>query len=496
MKKRYSDQEMRQIMKRDLEIPEVVENKIEDAYSQIDALGGTKMRKYKKHRQLVILAAVLVVLCVGTLAGFAANGYFQKTVEKEADKLSYHFEINYDLTPYDIEVSPGYLPDGYELKEPDSPYGGKVHNDETGKGITMLPYNLASLDEMSSNDLLQFKDVTNVEELTIQNMDADLITTNNEIYGEGKSLFLFNEKDGYVVQVWTDGGITDDDLKKVAETMEIKKLDTQVAYKTEEEKKTEEEQMQAQMEKDRAFVEKGVTKESIHKIGEEVHNPWVEKLTDEPNMFGETLDSFGDIRYTVEDVQVLDALPLSEYPAEFYEDYENQIAPLLNEDGTLKPYERVKRTFSVDGSGDEEEIIETVNSKFVVVKMRLRNMRDVPTRFEWDIAPILTHLTAREDGGFDYPEYDFTPVDYDTNQIHGRFTSNGIHACYFDAPYFTEGIERLKDFTFVPIEANQELEYTVIYLADEDQLENMLLQFYYGYSDENNTPVQCYVKIS
>lgn len=496
MKKRYSDREMRQIMQKDLEIPEVVQKKIQGAYEQIEAPAVSPVRRGRRNKRFLILAAVLVVVCAGVLAGFAANGYFQKTVQKEGDKLSYHFTIDYDLTPYDIEVAPGYLPEGYELKGPDSPYSGKIHNDETGKGITMLPYNLASLDELEDNNLLNFEDVTNVEELTIQNMEADLITTESKRYGEGKSLFLFNEKDGYAIQVWTDGGISDEDLKKTAETMEIKKLDTQVAYKTEEEKRKETEKQEVLRQKDEEIYAAGIKKENVHRIGEEVHNPMIEGLTDEPDMYGMTLDSAGDIRYTVEEVKILDSLPSSEYPQEYYRDYENEAAPILNEDGTLKPYERAKAKVDEVGLGKGDEVIETINSRFLVVKMKAKNKRNVETPNEENIAPVLTHLTEREDGNYSFPEFELSPVDYNTNQIRGRIVANGVGAFYFDAPYFTEGAERLKDFTFCKLEANQELEYTVIYAVDEDELEDMCMQFYYGYSDEDQRPYQCYVKIS
>ena len=496
MKRKYSDQEMRRIMKKELEIPPVVEERIKSAYEQIEVPAATSMKKYKRHKRFLILAAVLVVACVGVLAGFAANGYFQKTVSKEGEKLSYHFEIDYELTPYDVEVSPGYLPDGYELKGPDSPYGGKIHNDETGKGITMLPYNLASLDEFRDNDMLTFDHVKSVEELTVQNMEAHLITTESKLDGEGKSLFIFNQKDGYVIQLWTDGGISDDDLKKTADTMKIHVLDTQVAYRTEEEKKAEAEELESVRQRDEEIYAAGIQAENVHQIGEEVHNPMVESLTDEPDEYGLTLDSLGDVRYTVEDVKVLDSLPASEYPQEYYRDYEKEVAPVLKEDGTLKPYERAKFDVDTRGLGMGEEEIETVNSKFLVVRMKLRNMRSVETPSEEDIAPVLTHLIKREDGDYDYPRTEFRPVDYDTDHIRSRFVMNGVGAFYFDAPYFTEGIDRLKDFTFVKLEANQELEYTLVYAVDEDELKDMCLQFYYGYSDEKQRPYQCYVKIS
>lgn len=496
MKRKYSERQMKRIMKQNLEIPENVDQKIKDTYEKLGVPKTVPMRTYRRHRRCVAAAAVLIAASTVTVVGFAANGYFQKIVEQDADKLSYHFTIDYDLTPYDIEVKPGYLPEGYKMMGEDSPYGGKIRNEEEDAGISIIPYNLARLDELTEDNPLSYDHVTEVKKLTIQGMDADMIKTESKSGARGADIFMFNEKEGYAVQVYSDGKLSDDDLEKVAETLEIKVLDTQISYKTEEEKKTEKEQAESMRDKDKEIYLSGVKKENVHSVGEQVHNPEVESLTDVPNMYGMTLDSYGDIRYTVESVDILDSLPASDYPSEYYRDFENEAAPALNEDGTLKPYTRVKTMFSLDGDDATEEIDENVKSKFIVVKMKLQNTRNTEPMTEVDVAPVLTHLTEREDGDYNYPTFSFGPADYNSAQIHSRYMIAGAGAFYFNAPYYTEGTERLKDFTFYKPGAGEELEYTLVYAADEDELDNMCLQFYSGYSDEENRFVQCYVKIS
>ena len=53
---------------------------------------------------------------------------------------------------------------------------------------------------------------------------------------------------------------------------------------------------------------------------------------------------------------------------------------------------------------------------------------------------------------------------------------------YFDKIYHTDGIERVKDFHFVPMEPGEELEYTLVYVVDEDQLDRAFFQFYSEYN--------------
>ena len=47
-----------------------------------------------------------------------------------------------------------------------------------------------------------------------------------------------------------------------------------------------------------------------------------------------------DIRFVVNSVEVADSISLAEYPKENFIDYENEMSPWMNEDGTLKSHDR------------------------------------------------------------------------------------------------------------------------------------------------------------
>ena len=48
---------------------------------------------------------------------------------------------------------------------------------------------------------------------------------------------------------------------------------------------------------------------------------------------------------------------------------------------------------------------------------------------------------------------------------------------YFDKQ-FSEGIQGMKAGLFVPLAPGEEMEYTLVYVVDEDQTANIYLQFY------------------
>ena len=92
--------------------------------------------------------------------------------------------------------------------------------------------------------------------------------------------------------------------EKVAENLQIKKLDTQIAYKTAQEKMREEKWKHAE----ETSRSKSISKELIRNIGIEMTDP----------NFG-NLSYAEDIRYTVEDVQILDAISFEEFPKENFD---------------------------------------------------------------------------------------------------------------------------------------------------------------------------------
>ena len=120
---------------REEKLPQVVEDRLQEAYDIIRKEERKKMRKKKitdsdaqtrtarrtsrtmkqqpKTYRRWIGAAAAVVLAVAIPSGvYAAVSYFQRNVQEEADSLTYEFDLNYDLIPGEYQVKAGYLPEG------------------------------------------------------------------------------------------------------------------------------------------------------------------------------------------------------------------------------------------------------------------------------------------------------------------------------------------------------------------------------------------------
>lgn len=490
MSREYSKKEIKKILSDDLKLPESVEERIQDTYQMLGVNEKVSMRYTKKRRWMVGFAAAAVMVAGTSVVVVAANKFLSAELMKEDEKVKYELHVDREKEAHEIKVTAGYLPEGYELKE-DGPYGGKIHNDETGGGITILPMNAAELDEairLGSNGYLEFDDEDYVKEIDLNGQKANVFASDGFHVDSDKSIkmvFLFNEEHGYGVEVWSESDLTQEEIIKVAEDLKIEVLDSVVPYKTEEELAEMKESTEKYAAEDAARYKEGVSADHIFSIGDEIQNPVFD--SESPMM----AEGISDLRFTVESAEIVDKLPTDQYSTDHYSDYEGEIKPWLNEDGTLKQHDRyVEQRDSngfYGGGRDADLVLEKTGSKFVVVKMKVKNYS---TESKYDsedafLSPYLTTLTERNDGTYAYPDKSYYSANENYSLQWGA-DDGASFPVYFDAPYYTEGVQRLKHFNFRPIEPGEELEYTLAYVVDDDQLDQLYLQFFSGYYDDNN----------
>lgn len=475
MGKEYSEKEIRNILKEEAELPKCVEEKIQRTYREIHMDAKVEMRYMKSYRaRKVMVAAAVLILAVG-LVGFAANVLLKVNIKEDTKHVSYEVEVNRQREAHAIEVTPTYMPEGYVQTAADGPYGGKWRNEETDCGITIAPFNAAELYLMSQTNETFFEseleDTTYLKEIEINGMRQDIFLSDSPYQDSEKSrinLFLSNEEYGYMVWISSESTLSQDEILKVAEGLKIEVLDETVAYATDEEiealKKDEEMARQKEAEEEALREEYGIPSENIHQIGEKISNPFIEKGMAE---------SYGDIEYTVESVEITDSLDPQQYPVENYTDYE-AVTPWINEDGTLKPHLR----YEYDSKSGEELGLQEVTSKFVVVKMKAKNVSDVTNEYV-SAAPGLSVHKMREDGNPSWYNRMFLSGNEDYSLQWGAGWGANF-PIYFDGRYFTEGIEAIKSAFYVPLESQEEISYTLVYVADEDVLDEVYLRFDFG----------------
>ncbi|MRM90310.1 DUF4367 domain-containing protein [Faecalicatena contorta] len=495
LKNEYSKKKIERILQQDVEIPEKIENRIQDTYEQL-GIGKKVAMKYTRKRRTWAAVAAVAVLAVGmSVVTLAASKFLSANLVENENSVKYDFQVDREKEAHKISVEATYIPEGYTLYGEDSPYGNKWHNEANGGALSVIPYNAADLDYLERTgavDVMSYSKDSHLDTLEISGMKTDVFV-NDSFYTDSeetvKRIYLFNEEYGYGIMVWSESDLPAEEIVKVAEGLKIEVLEETVPYMTD----AELQDMEAYAKGCAKSYQTGVAADDIYAIGDEISDPNI-MMED-----GQQIDGTDDVRFTVQDAEILDALPLSEYPAENFASYD-EVAPWMEEDGTLKPHERYRYTIDEDGTESQDGVLETVKSKYVVVKMKAKNYSDVQSESNQimgiSIAPDLTTLIPREDGSCAYPADSFRSA----NEGYGMqwLSNNGSSfPIYYDDIYYTEGIERMKSAFFRPMSAGEEIEYTLVYVADEDQLDNLYLRIFAGGTNADGSAITTpYVRIS
>ena len=489
--KEYSEKEMEQILKSDMEVPEYVNERIQDTYKSLGIQSGGTVKYRKKHRAWTTVAAAAALVAGLSITGFAASRLLSVSVSDKDGKVQYAVQVDNEKPAHKIEVEPTYMPEGYELGDENSPFGGKWHNNSTGGGITIIPINAAELylqQELGDSPTGKFSTEDYREEINLDGQKLGVFVSDDSYVDSEdtvKNIYLFNEEEGYMIQVWSKSDLPAEELLKVAKGLKVTVLDETVPYATQAEIEAELQARENWNKENKIRNAAGVDADRIYAVGDAIGNPYAQDEEEVARM--KEAGIWGDVLYTVVSAEVKDSISPDEYPAENFINYD-EVAPWMNEDGTLKPHERYRCEECTGMTG--EGTLETANSKYVVVKMKARNVGETDVE-DASIAPDLTTLIPGEDGGYAYPTTQFHSAN---ENYHMQWGSNGGSSfpIYYDDMCYTEGTQRLKHSLFRPMAAGEEREYTLIYVVDEDQTDNLYLEFY-SWENGMETP---YVKIT
>ena len=480
-----NDKDLKEKLNKHITLPEHVEGKMNEAYQQIrvrSSMENSKVVAYQKlkFRRWMTVAATFTLMIATTVGVLAANGFFSREIVKNEDSTTYKFDIDYELKPGKFELTPGYIPAGYYEREE-----GKYwpDNDEHS-GITVAVNSTTDIEKL--NEKLQSSRQL-LETTTIGNSEADILVDDKTEPDKGmKEIYIFNSEEGYVAWVWGDNGTPLADVKKFAEELVVTRIADGV-YETAEEKterqnREQEEQaaMEGWMEQEEAIREAGISESDLFAIGQE----GIKEIEYEDGILTKT------VGYTIESAEFVDNI--KDYdPANFY-NYE-EVSPWLNEDGSLKPYLRIEDTVG-DGKASSFTDAVMVNQSLlkVIVKAKRYNEENVYAPEDELMTPLdgrLIHLEKKTDGNYTWGSTHSMPAEGQNYNL--KYDEMPI---YIDSPQFTEGDKRTHSFFYRDLAVGEEIEYTLVFVVDEDQKDSLALDFNGFSSMEIEKPVWFKIK--
>ncbi|MCI8861665.1 MAG: DUF4367 domain-containing protein [Lachnospiraceae bacterium] len=459
-----------QVLKQSIPVSKITEDKIQAAYDIVRAKSrqkakATPMRSRRSLRHVWAAGLAAALIAVSGLGVMASMGYFTKNVQEADGKVSYSFEVNYELKPVEVKAEPTYLPEGM-IKQEEGKY---FFEGNYGHGISIMPMNMVNID--AQKEMLDFSHVEQVEKTTIGNMEAHIITYQEpDKYLTGEDLFLFNPEDGYVIRIFADYGVLAEEVKKVAEGLKITVTESEdLTYgltPEEQQKQAAAEAGDAQWE---SLVEKGVTIDQITKPGETLK-----------------CEGYG-ASYTVNDVKIYDSLfDVPGYTEQGVYDLE-RLSPWLNADGTHKSYQRMH----LDQEG---EILEetTATPKFLAVQVTAEQyigydeFSDGSTQDSTALDARLVYVEKRADGTWNFRKDTYEAVPGERYEL-----QMDASAFYLSCPKNINGEERLHSFFYRSMAKGESIDYTLIFAVDADRmpsdsLANIVLCFNGTGNDETN----------
>jgi len=427
----------------------------------------TIRRGRKSWKRRLLPVAAVAVAAASAITVTAMSGLFTRSTEEGDGTLAYTFAVDYTLTAHEVSVAATYIPEGYHSFMGDDL---TFTQDDSGRnGISIICMQADYLARWGAESLSIAQNVKEVEHTQINGMDADLITLS---YDEAltrrtfdKRIYLFDETDGCVVELYGGNDLSMDELVKVAEGLVVTVYDDVIEVGTPEEIATEKEEAAAAQaayeEAQRAELEAPISADIVYSIGD-------------------TFD-WGGTALTVESAEVLESA--AELNAEYIYNYA-EFVNRLNEDGTAKDYTRETYEGNPDLCVLGGYVGETVvGQQFLKVTIKAEAVGGANDDF-WAGAPQVGWLTELDDGSYQLAQtYDWSKSDdeYGYSYSHRAF--------YFDASPLTNMDSH---FFFMSLADQETREYTLVFLIDDDRLENAVLNFRIA---SNNPSYEKYVKL-
>lgn len=456
-----NEKEIKKGLRSDIVLSELAETKIQDAYEKIRRESGNKDTKetivrinHRNRKKFIVITAAAILALGTTLGTVASNRFFSLTQNDDEVLFVFNYE-DYELCGDRFLMELTYLPEGYKEK------GGKYHKDtedpNVWSGISYVVENtLYWSTEAIRSDAAAVKKIWNVkevEETQINGMDAYLFTRKKSHGVYYNVAFLFNSEEGYIVTLFTTGDIPKEEVKKIAQGVKVTNTGEKVPDIEEELKILEDANAKSEPIQIVAYdvdpngennPERFVCRaEDMAQIGE----PFVKEIDGE------------QVEFTVQSARYVESC--SEYAPKYFENYEEEVLPFLNEDGTVKPYWRQPLVFGEDLDVDKEEQAEQT---FLEVKIHAKNLSNEELYGGF----YMRTLSLEKDGDvYLSPEIEYLPVaDYIPHEFQ----------IYFDARENFDGINGLKQSLWRTMQPKEELDYTILMLVDKDQMDQTYLE--------------------
>lgn len=386
--------------------------------------------KNKKSYKKMVAAVAVVAICSATVTAGAAIRYALVEKNRTGNVLTVGMNTEEEMSVSELSFEYGYIPEGYSEWKPD--YFSK-NGEYGGDGFWV---------KQSQGDDETFRYLENETETTISGRTAYCYEMGEESRVAQNVILIEYDDNGAIYELYSND-IPMEELMKVAENMTVTETGNTIAINQDSEKIY-----------DNSYIK--IPEKNIVDVSE----PMVY-----PNDYDQKQGAIGAMgNLSLQSIEITDDIAGLE--PEYFYDYEGEIAPYVNEDGSFKAYEKAYDVYDENGVTQETE-----KSGFRVVRARfaLTNTTDQTREFRVG-AMDLRCLRESEEGWYDYA------MIQDERNVNNSPSGEIGSAAYFDQPQHISGEERNQYF-YIDVEAGETVEYELAYIIyDDTNLDQLYLE--------------------
>ncbi|WP_395014749.1 hypothetical protein [Robinsoniella peoriensis] len=435
---------------------------LEHALSNDVCIIKKKRRRSWKRWQILVAAIILLLsLSVSAYATVKVLFHVQENLDTENEgTFTYTFETEANIKVPPIKIIPGYIPKGYKL---DGQPGARTLIGEQRDTYTQSESGI-SIFTANNSTQVEIPHISKVNDLKLNGIKAQLLTSNGS--PDRYYLFMFFEEDGNIIELIPYGDIPLEEVKKVAEGLSYEIIPKESLGENYSDKnyyafKDTTDQTEPELE---IWEEAPITSENFFKLNEERMDIY------------HKIDPSADwnFTYTVHNIEILDQLPDIDLD-EMSEWHQAEFLSYLNEDNSLKKYERVSEFWE---NNEMKKSIETVGLKYIYVTMEIANKAGEEIK-DINVRPQIMFLNQSSEGIFETEDLFFEgPINSDRAPI------------YFDQSDY-EGPQYFHT-DFSPYETKK---VHLLFLLEDDQLDNAYISFNLSWYYEKGLCTESFIKI-
>ncbi len=371
--------------------------------------------------------------------------------------------IDFD-TIYDVEY--GWLPEGLEYQEDDSPYGRKFHNWTTEDGMTPIftkvMESVTYTEDTGNPEIATTKDEWLLDGKTVSMYYRSTYIPDNPEYNFGRIAFIYFDNTPYVLQLYVTDGISEEDFRKIIDNVKLVPSDTETAYiYTPSQNEQENTDFTVG-----SYENMGISVEdsTIAQVGEKVYEK-------NPDIWGNVSAKVTGVRFDNDfNGLTTDGIGLDADYSEY-----------LNEDGTL--VENVRKWIEFENGTEIEHGTETVPISVMTVNITYTNNGKEPVD-DYCICPT---LQTKYDGYF------FKQRICDIVKTESELETNGMDCIdtfrhlTADDIHFSFSCPNQSDKNNIHLDGGESTEVTLAFIVEDNLRDNLYLSMNdNGYVDLSN----------